>query len=445
MSTTALLLIVIAVLALCLISGMRIALALVLTGFFGFYLLNGWDVGMSTLGALPIASGSKFTLLVIPMFVLLGIAAQKANLAEGAYRLLGWLLRGIPGGLAVATLTACACFAAVSGSSIATVISIGNLAITEMKRAGYAMHVAAGVVGAAGTLGVLIPPSVPLVIYGVLTGESIGALLLAGIGPGVLSATVYGVAIMIRAKRSPDLFGKGAENVLPMTERPALWPGVYSMLRIGLLFVIIIGGMYTGFFTAVEASAVGAFVAVLMVVVEHIRSPKALGRNLWETFSEAVSLNGMVFSLLIGGAIFSAFMVAAGAPQMLADALLGLDVPAWMIVALILVVLIPMGMFLDPTSILLIMVPLTYPVVSDLGMNGIWFGLLFVKMIEIGLLTPPLGLNAFVVSGIRKDIPLKTAFKGVFWFVQLDIVVVILMFVFPEIVTFIPSQMGATT
>ncbi|PXY28941.1 TRAP transporter large permease [Prauserella endophytica] len=444
MGTTELFLVVIAILAVSLLSGMRIALALTFAGFAGYYLLDGWDVGMSTLGALPISSASKFTLLVIPMFVLLGNAAERANLAEGAYRVLGWLLRSLPGGLAVATLTACACFAAVSGSSIATVISIGNLAITEMRKAGYAMHVAAGVVGAAGTLGVLIPPSVPLVIYGVLTGESIGALLMAGIGPGVVTATVYGISIMIRAKRKPELFGKGAEDVLPLSNRPALLSGAYSLFRIGLLFVIIIGGMYSGFFTAVEASAVGAFVALLMVVIEHLRKPKEMGRSLWNSLSAAVSLNGMVFSLLIGGAIFSSFMVAAGAPQLIADGLTGLPVPAWLIVALLLLVLVPLGMFLDPTSILLIMVPLTYPVITELGMNGIWFGLLFVKLIEIGLLTPPLGLNAFVVAGIRKDVELSTAFKGVLWYVRLDIVIVILMFVFPAIVTFIPSQMGLT-
>ncbi|MFF5986462.1 TRAP transporter large permease [Prauserella flavalba] len=444
MGTTELLLVVVAILAMSLLSGMRIALALTFAGFAGYYLLDGVDVGMSTLGALPISSASKFTLLVIPMFVLLGNAAERANLAEGAYRVLGWLLRSLPGGLAVATLTACACFAAVSGSSIATVISIGNLAITEMRKAGYAMHVAAGVVGAAGTLGVLIPPSVPLVIYGVLTGESIGALLMAGIGPGVVTAIVYGISIMIRAKRKPELFGKGAEDVLPLSNRPALLSGVYSLFRIGLLFVIIIGGMYSGFFTAVEASAVGAFVALLMVVIEHLRKPREMGKSLWSSLSAAVSLNGMVFALLIGGAIFSSFMVAAGAPQLIADGLTSMPVPAWVIVALILLVLIPLGMFLDPTSILLIMVPLTYPVVTELGMDGIWFGLLFVKLIEIGLLTPPLGLNAFVVAGIRKDVELSTAFKGVLWYVRLDIIVVILMFVFPAIVTFIPSQMGLT-
>ncbi|MBB3665524.1 tripartite ATP-independent transporter DctM subunit [Prauserella sediminis] len=445
MSTVELFLVVVGILAGCLLVGMRIALALTFAGFVGYYLLDGWDVGMSTLGALPIESASKFTLLVIPMFVLLGNAAERANLAEGAYRVLGWFLRGLPGGLAVATLTACACFAAVSGSSIATVISIGNLAITEMRKAGYAMHVAAGVVGAAGTLGVLIPPSVPLVIYGVLTGEPIGALLMAGIGPGVVTATVYGVSIMIRAKRKPELFGKGAEEVLPLSDRPALLAGVYSLFRIGLLFVIVIGGMYSGLFTAVEAAAVGAFVAVLMVIIEHLRKPRELRRNLWGALTAAVSLNGMVFSLLIGGAIFSSFMVAAGAPQLLTDGLTGLSLPAWLIVALLLIVLVPMGMFLDPTSILLIMVPLTYPVVSELGMNGIWFGLLFVKLIEIGLLTPPLGLNAFVVAGIRKDIEISTAFRGVLWYVRLDIVVVVLMFTFPAIVTFIPSQMGLSS
>lgn len=442
MSTSVLLILVLALLGVCLASGMRIALALALSGFVGFYLLNGWDVGMSVLGTLPISSGSKFTLLVIPMFILLGIAAQKANLATAAYQLLGWLLRGLPGGLAIATLTACACFAAVSGSSIATVISVGNLAITEMRRAGYAVHVAAGVVGAAGTLGVLIPPSVPLVIYGVLTGESIGALLMAGIGPGLLTALVYGIGIMARAKRRPELFGKGAEDVLPMTARPEIWPGVYSLLRIGLLFVIIIGGMYSGFFTAVEASAVGAFAAVVMVIFEHIRRPRDLGRNLWETLTEAVSLNGVIFSLLIGGAIFSTFMVAAGAPQLVTDSLLDLPIPSWGVVALILLLLIPLGMFLDPTSIILIMVPLTYPVVVELGMDGIWYGLLFIKLIEIGLLTPPLGLNAFVVAGIHKEVELPTAFKGVVWYVRLDILVVTLMFIVPGIVTYIPSQMG---
>ena len=436
----------IAVLALgaCLLSGMRIALALTLSGFVGFLLLDGFDVGMSVLGTLPINTTSKFTLLVIPMFILLGIAAQKANLATAAYQLLGWLMRGIPGGLALATLTACACFAAVSGSSIATIISIGNLAITEMRRAGYADHVAAGVVGAAGTLGVLIPPSVPLVIYGVLTGESIGALLLAGIGPGLLTAAVYGVGISFRARRSPELFGAGAADVLPLTERPAVGPGLYSFARIGLLFAIIIGGMYSGFFTAVEASAVGAFVAVVMVVIEHVRHPRTLARTLWETFTEAVSLNGMVFALLIGGAIFSTFMVAAGAPRMLADVLTGLPVPAWVVVALILLVIVPLGMFLDSTSIILIMVPLTYPVVTELGMDGIWFGLLFIKLIEIGLLTPPLGLNAFVVAGIREDVSVPTAFRGVLWYVKLDVVVAV-MFAFPSVVTFIPSQMGLTS
>lgn len=442
MSTTVLLLIVVGLLMLSLLSGMRIALALALSGFVGFYLLGGWDVAISTFGALPIESVS-FTLLVIPMFILLGIAAQKANLAVGGYQLLGYLLRGVPGGLAVATLTAAAAFAAVSGSSIATVVSIGNMAITEMRRAGYEMHVAAGVVGAAGTLGVLIPPSIPLVLYGIITGESIGALLMAGLGPGLLSATVYGIAIMVRAKLKPELFGKGAADVLPMDpEKPSIWGGISSFGRIAILFTIIIGGMYSGFFTAVEAAAVGAFAALVMVVIEHIRKPRELGKNLYEAFTEAASINGMVFSLLIGGAIFSAFMVAAGAPQMLSDGLLGLPIPGWAVVVMILLILVPLGMFLDPTSILLIMVPLAYPVVTELGYDGIWFGLLFVKMIEIGLLTPPLGLNAFVVSGIRKDIPLNTAFRGVLWYVQLDIIVVILMFLFPAITLFIPNQMG---
>ena len=430
--------IVLVVLLVTLVKSVPIALGLAVAGGVGILLLDGFSVMISTFSRVPFQQASRFSLIVIPMFILMGVAARHARIAEEAFSVLAWVLRRVPGGLALATVVACAGFAAVSGSSVATVVSVGNTAIVEMRRYGYARHVAAGVVGAAGTLGVLIPPSVPLVIYGILTGESIGALLLAGLLPGLLSAVMYGGAIIVRARRHPADYGR-AEDVLTVATRPKLKQGTIGISKIAILFVIVIGGLYSGLFTAVEASAVGAFAAVVMVLTTWMRTPKDLYQRLRDTITEAVSLNGMVFALLIGGAIFSTFTVAAGLPQVFTRTVLGLEVPAMAIVLIVLLVLLPMGMFLDPLSIMLIMVPLTYPLVTSLGFDGVWYGILFVKFIELGLITPPLGINAFVVAGTSPELSPEIAFKGVLQYLPIDLMTVALIFTFPVIVTFLPS------
>jgi C4-dicarboxylate transporter, DctM subunit len=363
---------------------------------------------------------------------------KHARIAEEAFAVLGWLLRRIPGGLALATVAACAAFAAVSGSSVATVVSVGQMAIDEMRKHGYSLEVAGGVVGAAGTLGILIPPSVPLVIFGILTGESIGALLIAGILPGILSAVIYGLNIVVRARKYPERYGR-AEDVLPAATRPSLRQGATGLLRIALLFTIVIGGMYSGIFTAIEASAWGALAAVIMVIIAWVRSPRELASRLRSTFSESVSINGMIFALLVGGAIFSAWTVAAGIPSSFTNWMLGLNMPGHVLVLLLLLSLIPLGMFLDGFSIMLIMVPISYPLVNELGMSGIWFGILFIKFIEIGVITPPLGVNAFLVAGTTPDMSPQMAFRGVLKFLPLDLATIALIFVFPPIVTWLPD------
>ncbi len=433
--------IVLAVLLVSLVKSVPIALGLALAGGVGILLLDGFSVMMSTFSRVPFQQASRFSLIVIPMFILMGVAARHARIAEQAFVVLAWVLRRVPGGLALATVLACAGFAAVSGSSVATVVSVGNTAIAEMRRYGYAKHVAAGVVGAAGTLGVLIPPSVPLVIYGILTGESIGVLLLAGLIPGLLSAVMYGAAIIVRAKRHPADYG-GAEDVLTVATRPKLKQGTIGISKIAVLFAIVIGGLYTGLFTAVEASAVGAFAAVLMVIGSWVRNPRDLYERLRDTITEAVSLNGMVFALLIGGAIFSGFTVAAGLPQSFTRAVLGLELPGYAVVLVVLLVLLPMGMFLDPLSIMLIMVPLTFPLITSLGFDGVWYGILFVKFIELGLITPPLGINAFVVAGTSPELTPEIAFKGVLQYLTIDLGTIALIFTFPAIVTFLPSMVN---
>lgn len=418
-----------------------IALALAAAGSVGVLLMDGASVTLSTLGRIPFAQASRSSLVIIPMFILMGVAARHARLAEDTFRLLAWLLRKVPGGLAIGTVIACAGFAAVSGSSIATVVAIGNMAITEMRKHGYSLAVAAGVVGASGTLGVLIPPSVPLVLFGILTRVSIGALLLAGVLPGVLSAVVYGASIYVRARRNPEEFG-GAEQVLATIERPAIRDSLGGAFRITTLFLVVIGGIFTGLFTAVEASAVGAAVAVVMVVIVWRRKPREMLGRLRETVQEAVRLNSMIFALLIGGAIFSYYTVGAGIPSQFTRWVLGFDLPPLLIILILLLALIPLGMFLDPLSIMLIGVPIAFPLVVELGLNGVWFGILFVKFIEIGLITPPLGLNAFVVAGTTEDLTPEVAFKGILAYLPLDILTIALIFVFPAIVTIVPTMVG---
>jgi C4-dicarboxylate transporter, DctM subunit len=432
--------VVLATLFVTLVKGVPIAFGLALSGAVGFFFLDGWGVMMSTLARIPLQSASRFSLVVIPMFILMGVAARHARIAEEAFTVLAWWLRKIPGGLALATVIACAGFAAVSGSSVATVVSVGNTAIAEMRKYGYALHVAAGVVGAAGTLGVLIPPSVPLVIFGILTGVSVGGLLLAGILPGLLSALLYGASIVIRAKRHPEHFGRGgAAAVIPT--KPKLRVGIVGATRIAILFTIVIGGLYAGLFTAVEASAVGAFAAILMVIGAWFRNPRELMSRLRQTLTESTSLNGMVFALLVGGAIFSSFTVAAGLPQAFTRFVLSLSISPYLIVLILLLILIPLGMFLDPLSIMLIMVPLSWPLVDALGMNGLWFGILFVKFVELGLITPPLGINAFVVAGTTPDLTPETAFRGVLQYVPIDLLTIAIIFLFPVIVTALPAAL----
>jgi len=434
---------VIAVLALLFLgiaARLPIALALALSGGAGLILIDGFTIASASFGRVPIQGAARFTLIVIPMFILMGVAARHARIAEDAFSLLSWLLRKVPGGLALATVAACAAFAAVSGSSVAAIVSIGKMAIEEMRRYGYQLSVAAGVVGAAGTLGVLIPPSIPLVLYAILAGESVGALLLAGVIPGLLSAVFYGLAIIVRAKRNPEAFG-GGSKVASAPERPSVRAGMFSGARVVTLLTIVVGGIYLGFFTAIEASAAGAIAAVIMMIGVWIRSPRQLLARVRETIRESVELNGMIFALLIGGLLFSTFTVSAGIPRAFTDWATDLPIPGMLIIALVLLALIPLGMFLDGLTIMLIVVPLTQPLVMSLGVDPIWFGILFVKFIEVGLITPPLGVNAYVVAATTPDLSVEASFRGVLAYLPIDLVTIAIIFAFPATVTFLPSLM----
>lgn len=461
-------------------TGIPVAFALASAGSLGLLVLSGTDILSSTLGNLPYQATAQVTLVVIPMFVLMGVLAEKARIAEDVFILGHRMLRRLPGGLALASLFACAAFGAVSGSSVATTATIGRMSIGQMQKYGYSTAFAAGVVAAGGTLSFLIPPSIVLVVYALMTGESVGRMLTAGIVPGIVTVLVFGTVIITRSILNPEIVGgasrklrtAAAEIQAPVMaggsastaagdraggsasstppaadDADALFDemaekrrGYSGAVKIAILFTVVIGGIYTGILTATESAAAGATVAFIIVLLEVFRVGfSGLVALIRDSFSEAASVSSFIFAILIGASIFTYFLVSAGVPREFANWVIGLDPPPYLIVILLLALMIPLGMFLDSLSILLIVIPLAYPVVTGLGFDGVWFGILMIKLIELGLITPPVGLNVFVLAG-TKGVTLEDAFKGIMWFIPMDVVVVVILFVFPDLVTWLPDM-----
>jgi TRAP-type C4-dicarboxylate transport system permease large subunit len=464
----------------------HVAAALLVSGLFGLVILDTAATPAAVVQSLPFTSTAHYSWAVIPMFVLMGAFASASGLLSSLFQVANNAFRRIPGGLALAAVATSAGFSAVSGSSVATAASIGPLAGREMYKAGYRGSFAAGVVAAAGTLGVLIPPSIILVIYGIATGESIAVLLVAGIAPGIISAVVIGAVIVglrlfrpqvvmrttdntgslvaaTASRRSVSAGSTVSQKSVDYTPPPAAGidgiapdaagnddgkkhSGVGAVVRLAILFFAVMGGIYSGLVTVTEASAIGAVIALGMALIDVApRGRKAVWAMTKRGFQGTASTTGMLFYIVVGASVFSYFFILAGVPATLSSWILSLDVPPWAVVVMILLAMIPLGMFLDPMAVMLIVVPLAYPiVVTDLGFSGIWFAILVVKMIEIGLITPPVGLNVFVTAGVMKEIVTTgQAFRGVAWFVAADLFLVLLFFVFPDLVTmWIPSDLG---
>lgn len=418
-----------------------VALALLVAGAAGLWMMDGFALAEITLTRRSYEATGRYVLVVIPFFLAMGVLVKEGGIAEDLFTIGQRLFRKVPGGLAVATIFACSAFSAICGSSVATVASIGRIAIQEMRKLGYRVSVAAGAVGASGTLGVMIPPSIVLVLYGIVTGESIGRLLIAGIVPGVLSAVLYSAAVIIRAKARPALFADSRPSTVAVREQPLAKLPYRSVVETSILVIIVMGGIYTGMTTVVEAASLGAGVALVILLLRRAGSVSRF-RKLRNSLLETTQLNAMIFLLLVGSGVFSYMLVSAGIPRDVAGFVGSFDVsPALLVIALLLL-LIPLGMFLDPISMLLIAVPLTYPIaVTELGFDGIWYGILVVKMTELALITPPLGLNAFVIAGVSKDVSVEDAFAGSLWYVPVDVAVIALLFAFPGIVLWLPNLM----
>lgn len=411
--------------------GVRVYLAASIVGVVGLIVMLGWEAGAGIVGTVPHSKAVTYELSVLPMFVLIGYLAFHAGITQALFdaarKWFGWL----PGGLAVATVFATAGFAAVSGASTATAAVFSRVAIPEMLRAHYKKTIAAGVVAAGGTLATLIPPSTIIVIYGIIVEESIGKLLIAGFLPGIVSAIVYAAIILIWAKLDPKV-GPSIGSY-SWGERIKSLPGTLPVMAV---VVIIFSAMYFGWATPTEAGALGAFVVFVIALMKGMRW-KALHASLLET----AKLTVMIFTLIWGVLVFVRFLGFAGLPEHFTQFIVGLPFEPWVVMLFILLGYTILGMFMDAIGMLLLTLPVVYPAVMALGYDSIWFGIIVVKMAEVCLVTPPIGLNCFVVSAVRPDIPVSTVFRGVGPFVIADFITVAVFMIWPEVITWVPNTL----
>jgi tripartite ATP-independent transporter DctM subunit len=414
-------------LAILAVSGMRIAFAAALVGTLGLCAMMGWDAGIRTAGVIPHAKTASYTLSVLPMFILIGYLAYHAGITQAAFeacrRWFGWL----PGGLAVGTIFAVAGFSAVSGASTAAAAVFARVAIPEMLKAGYDRKLSAGVVAAGATLDSLIPPSALLVIYGIIVEESIGKLLIAGFVPGLFSALVYTAIVVFMCWRNPAL-GRPISG-FTWRQRIESVPGTLPIL---LVIGIIFTSMLYGWATPTEAGALGAFCVFVLALANRMSF-----ENLKTALIDTAKLTAMIFTIIWGVLIFVRFLGFAGLPETFASWVVDLKVPPLVVLLAIYAIYFVLGMFMDAIGMMLLTLPIFFPVIVKLGYDPIWFGIVLVKLCGIGFLTPPVGLCCYVVNGVRPDIPLSDVFKGIWPFVVADIITLAFMTAFPEIVTFI--------
>lgn len=411
-----------------------IAVGLGAVAMVGLWAILGFDPMIGAAGNLTFDFVASWELSAIPLFIFMGAVSSSSGLVASLYEVARVWLARVPGGLAVATNLAAAGFAAASGSSLATTAAMGELAIPEMLRARYQPALSCAIVAASGTLGSLIPPSILLVIFGLIAEVSIGDLLLAGVLPGLLTAFAYGALVIVRCKLDPSLAPRDAAAVLlPLAERLRMLRSVWPL---PVLVLAVVGTIYSGLATATEAAALGCLAAIVIALAMRRLSLRILGQSIRTT----VHVTSMIFFIVLGAVLFSKFLAITGTPELIArSALFAKDNP-YLLFFVISVIYLILGMFIDSLGMMLLTVPIFLPLVKDTGFSIIWFGVFVVKWVEIGLITPPVGMNAFIVKGIvGNKVALGTIFKGLLWFIVLEFFIMVILTAFPQIVTFLPD------
>ncbi|MDB4444090.1 TRAP transporter large permease [bacterium] len=411
---------------------MQIGFSMAVVGFLGFAVLSSTTSSFSILGMEPFKIGAAYSLTVIPLFILMGQFANYSKMGfeiyQTVYRWIGFL----PGGLSMATVGACGGFAAISGSSLAAAATFGMVAYPEMKRFEYDDSLATGCIAAGGTLGILIPPSTVMIIYGILTEQPIATLFVAGVLPGLLLCGLFIVTIYIMTKLKPALGPPGPR--FTMKERIYSLKDTWSILT---LFLLVVGGLYTGWFTPTEAAGVGAFGAFVITIVKR----RLTWKNLTDSLTETTKTTAMVFLILIGAHIFGYFLTISQIPDQLSLLATEAELNRYVVLAMLVFAYIVLGCFMEGLALMVLTIPVVYPMILGMGFDPIWFGVIITLVMEMSLITPPVGVNVFILSGITKDVPMYTIFRGIIPFWVAMLVCVILLTMFPQIALFLPMTM----
>ncbi|MEW5424350.1 TRAP transporter large permease [Amorphus sp. 3PC139-8] len=410
-----------------------IALAMALVGTVGSIALGGWSSATYVLSNLPFEAVSTDGMEVVPLFIFMGVFATYSGLSSNLYSGVQALIGHWRGGIAMATIGASAGFGAICGSSLATAATIGRVAMPEMRSRGYADSLAAASVAAGGTLGVLIPPSIILILYAILTGESIGALFAAALIPGLIGTVLYMAAVQAQVLRRPELGPAGPR--FTFRQKIVALSRIWDAL---LLIVLVIGGIYGRFFSPTEAAAVGAGGALLITALRG----KLTGKILVKGLAETASMTGMIFLILVGAALFNYFIELSHLTTVLTDAIQASGLPPLGILFLIIAFYVILGCFMDALSMVLLTVVPLYQLATGLGFDGVWFGVLVVTVAEIGLITPPIGMNLFVIQAVTPNLAIGTVIRGILPFITADIVRVAILVAFPAVVLYLPRLFG---
>ncbi|SHG04391.1 TRAP transporter large permease [Ornithinibacillus halophilus] len=423
--------IAIILLVLFLIGGMPVGIALGVSGSVGLWLTVGTDSMLGILRTAPYEEASSFVLTTIPMFILMAEFMNQGQMTQklfsSAYRWFGHL----KGGMAISTVMASAGLAAVSGSSTASAAGMSSIAVPEMRKYGYDDKVSVGVVSVAGTLAFIIPPSTILIIYGILTESSIAKLFVAGVIPGVITVIGYCLAIYLWVRRRPEV----APSIgrFGWKERFSSLQGIWPVLLLALAVIVAI---YTGFVTPTEAGAFGSFCALMIVIVLR----KINYEGIKKALSSTIQITAKIFVIIIGAMIFGYFLTITNSIQNIINAIQSMDVNRWVILIIIVASYLLLGCVMDQLAIMFLTIPLTFPVIIALGFDPIWYGIVIAKTVEIGLATPPLGLNIFVASSAA-NVPLGVGFRGAARLIVADFIILVILIAFPVIVTWLPSLM----
>jgi tripartite ATP-independent transporter DctM subunit len=411
-----------------------IATALGLVGFGGVAILNGWTPAVSMVATITRDSTLAYTLIVLPLFVLMGDLVAGAGISGDLFRAAQSLIGRRRGGVAMATVGACGVFGSICGSSVATAATMGKIAIPEMQRLGYDDRLASAVVAAGGTLGILIPPSVIMVVYGVATQTHIGRLFAAGIVPGIIAVLGYMLAVRYTIWRDPS-----QAPVAPATAKfegrswRSLWP-------VAAIFGVVMGGIYGGLFTSVEASGIGAAAALLFAVTRHDLKLRQIG----EIFVSSAKVSVMMFGIILGAALFGEFVNLSGVHEGLLSMIHDSGLSSFGVILVLIAIYLVLGCVLESLSMILLTVPIFFPIVTALGYDPVWFGILVVVVVEIGLITPPIGVNLFVIRSVTPDIKMSTIIRGVLPFIVADMVRVLLIAAIPALSLWLPNLLFNT-